>query len=231
MPPPKKSATSNFNKFVDNMCEYLSALPTINIVCIADQYLIEKRRLYDLLNFLVSLDICKRTSSHSYVWQGMSSLQTVIYNICFTTETEIAQNGVGPFFDVGASPTIGTLTHKLLAAFLFFGQKELSIKKLAILFVHDHGNIKPLLRRLYLVAFFLEKIGLVKHSELIGFYELNYNADQLRVKVLETMRDKGLFGLNTFEATLSRLDKGFLKAISTDRFECFEAMINQENIH
>ena len=227
--PPKESATSNFNKFVDHMFEYLSALTTINIVCIADQYYIEKRRLYDLFNFLVSLDICRRTSSHNYIWQGISGLNTVIYNICLTTETEIAHNGAKTFFDVGASPTIGTLTHKLLGAFLFFGQNELSIKKLANLFVHDHGNIKPLLRRLYLVTFFLEKIGLMKHSELIGFYQLNYDADQIRIKVLETMRDKGLFGANTFEATLSRLDKGFLKAISTDRFEYFEAMINTQS--
>jgi hypothetical protein len=84
-------------------------------------------------------------------------------------------------FAVGRSPTLGFLASRFLFLYLHLSVDILSIRDAIRVFRDGSGDRKSLERRLYLVLNFLDRIGVVSHTDKTSEYRLMLNrADIVR---------------------------------------------------
>ena len=214
---PKSSGgrKSDYGKFVNNLLTQCEKTPhkTLRINSLSIESGIEKRRLYDLMNVLLACDVCKRIDSHSFRWNGLQNIPSALQQISLHTEKKAATHDLEQLFLLPESPGIGLMTNHFLASFMYFGKVVMNIRDIALLMSVDTEKARPILRRLYLVAFLLERTGLVSHSQKIGEYIIDANILAIQKNTFLTLKQDGIFPAYSVEFMLSRIDDVFLKKL------------------
>ena len=170
----KSSRRNDFSSFIDKLLQHYEGHQgsDIQVNSLALDNHFEKRRLYDLLNVLAACDICSKYDTHTYKWNTILNIHRTVEKIAADFETKALSGTIEDIFRLPDSPSIGVITHKFIGTFLFFNMKIISIRDVAMLMAIDQCHFKPILRRLYLVAYILERIGLFKHSQKKGTYQI-----------------------------------------------------------
>lgn len=215
---------SGFSEFIDKLLRCLedSSRHYIQINSIATETGVEKRRLYDLMNVLVACGVCIKTDTHTYCWEGLARARAALAQNLREIELRSLSEPIDKLFLLPDSPPIGTLATYFVGVFLFTGARRLNIRDAALLMSPDEDHSKPVLRRLYLVAYLLEHIGILRHAQCIGEYELDADIDEIASSVLAGLARDGEFPPDTIEYRMNRLDGKFLRRLHEQRREEFE---------
>ncbi|KAH0791803.1 hypothetical protein GPJ56_004297 [Histomonas meleagridis] len=211
----------NFSEFVKNFLKsHENDVNTIiQINQLSNESGIEKRRLYDFMNVLVACGICSKFNTHSYQWNGLHCLNNLVSNISHEIEVRAIREDPTFLFNLPKSPTIGNLVNSFLGVFVYFGIPSFHIKDIALLFSDDEEKSKPMLRRLYLVSFLLERIGIMKHSTKVGECQIDVDLNQTMKTTFETMSKNSEFPPDCIEHQLNRFDDLYITRLRIDRRE------------
>lgn len=178
---------------------------------------VEKRRLYDLMNVLVACGVCVKSSAHSYQWKGLGSLFGLLEKISVDIEVRALNEDLDQLFVIRDSPAIGTLVVNFLGIFIYFGISSLNIRDIALIMTTDEEKSKPILRRLYLVAFLLERIGILKHAQKVGECMINTDLKALQKKTFMELSKERAFPPDCIEYQLNRFDDLYISRLKTER--------------
>lgn len=217
---------NDFAHFVDQLIEKSEGKPNLplQINKIATEYGVEKRRLYDLMNVLVACDVCRKTESHVYRWLSINNAQQAVRRISREIEERAIENGINTLFKLPESPAIGVMTAMFIGSFAFFSMTRINIRDISLLMASDARHYKPVLRRLYLVAFLLERVGLLKHVHKVGDYEITVNVKEIcEASLMDLLRD-GRFPPTCVEFMLNRFGVNYMTTIHAHRRESFDRL-------
>lgn len=211
--------SKDFSEFIDQLIRKYENNPssTIQINSLSMENTIEKRRLYDLLNVLVACDICTKADSHNYMWNSIKNGKTAVSRISYELESRAIRESVEDIFVLPDSPSIGLITTRFIGVFLYLNIKSLNIRDAALAMSSDESHFKPILRRLYLVAYLLERIGLFQHSQKIGEYELDVDIKSICIESLEKLAKSQEFPPDSIEYQLNRFGENYLDLIYKTR--------------
>lgn len=221
----------DFSEFIDTLIQqYDGKQSVIQVNSISNETGVEKRRLYDLMNVLVACDVCTKTDTHSYKWNGISNFPFAIKRIAKEVEAKAISTEIEHVFLLPESPTIGVMATTFIGTFTYLGLKCMNIRDAALLMSPDEERSKPILRRLYLVAYLLEHIGLLKHAQKIGEYEINADVIQISKESFVELQEEGEFSPDSIEYSLNRFDGNFMKKTHTERREDFMRQLQIKSI-
>jgi hypothetical protein len=208
-----------FSEVIDWIVRTFESHPhsTLQLNSLVTETGIEKRRLYDLVNVLIACGICTKTDTHSYLWLGLSAFRSTARRIAREIENRSMQYDLEKLFVLRDSPAIGVLTSSFIGVFLHFGPAEINIRDAAVLMSADEASAKPIRRRLYLVAFLLERLGLVKHSDAIGGYEFATDISSIAIEVLGELAAAQQFPPNSIAYQLNRIEKPYIRRLHANR--------------
>ena len=212
---------TDFSQFVDRLIQKNEKRPngTLQINRLSFEHGIEKRRLYDLMNVLVACDSCAKTDSHSYRWLALKNAKSAVERIAKEIESRAIDTPISDVFVLPDSPSIGLMTTMFIGAFTYFNVRFMNIRDVALLMSTDEAHYKPILRRLYLVAFLLERVGLFRHEQKMGDYELTVDVQSACEKGLVELAQEGRFPPCSIEYRLNRFDQNYMRAAYRDRKE------------
>ncbi|CAD8061514.1 unnamed protein product [Paramecium sonneborni] len=156
----EKSLEELSKKFVRCLIDYDE-----KIVCldqITDELGVERRRIYDIINILESLQVVKRKCKNKYSWSGFKTI--------YQTIQQYANKQVN--FDTTQHKREKSL-EVLSAGFiqLFMQHKSIWTLEEAAKYLGkevDQNKLKTKVRRLYDIANVLKSIGLIKKTHLIS---------------------------------------------------------------
>lgn len=214
----------DFKEFVDTMIQSNAVRPNpaIQVGEIALQSGIEKRRLYDLMNVLVSCDVCMKVDTRTYRWLSLGNVGSAIFRIAGQVEIAAREKCFEEMFRLQESPSIGLMATTFIGTFLYFNAQTMNIRTVAWMMANDRAHFKPIIRRLYLVAFLLERIGLFRHDQKIGDYRILIAVDEVcRTNLVRMGREKR-FAAESIDGYLNRLDEPYLRAVFGNRKEMLE---------
>jgi hypothetical protein len=221
--PPLKGQFSpgkhKFSEVIDWIVRTFEGHPqsSLQINALSSEAGIEKRRLYDLVNVLIACGICTKIDTHLYRWHGLSAFRAAAKQIGREIETRAMRHGMKSLFLLPESPTIGVLTSGFIGMFLHFGPAQINIRDAAILMSSDEVGVKPICRRLYLVAFLLEQLGLVRHSGSIGGYEFSPDLTMITIEIVSEMAMTKQFPPGSIAGQLNRIEEPFVRRLHIQR--------------
>ncbi|OHS95543.1 hypothetical protein TRFO_10429 [Tritrichomonas foetus] len=173
-----------FIHFIHNLISQQERNPSkkIEINTIYSHSGVEKRRLYDLMNVLTACGITTK-DVHLYKWNGMANFQNCLARIKCDIEHNYSKKSTEKdsmflplrLFSLPKSATLGTLTTTLFSIFMFFMKDTLKVRDVSLIIAGPTTKSTHLIKRLYLVTFMLEKIGILKHEIRGGDYKLMCN--------------------------------------------------------
>lgn len=212
---------TDFSQFVDRLIQKHEKRPnaSLQINRLSFEHGIEKRRLYDLMNVLVACDVCVKTDCHSYRWASLKNAKSAVQRIAKEIESKAIDTPIASVFVLPDSPSIGLMTTMFIGTFTYFNVPALNIRDVSLLMSSDEAHHKPILRRLYLVAFLLERVGLFRHEQKMGDYEITVDVPHICATILVELVREGRFPPSSVEYRLNRFDQNYLKVAYRDRQE------------
>ncbi|CAD8140000.1 unnamed protein product [Paramecium pentaurelia] len=156
----EKSLEELSKKFVRCLIDYDE-----KIICldqITEELGVERRRIYDIINILESLQVVKRKCKNQYSWSGFKTI--------YQTIEQYANKQLN--FDITSHKREKSL-EVLSAGFikLFMQQKSIWTLEEAAKYLGnevDQNKLKTKVRRLYDIANVLKSIGLIKKTHLVS---------------------------------------------------------------
>ena len=183
----------------------------INIINVAERYKIQHRRAYDLFNLLTALKVCRNVERGRLAWNAIGDAAKTVSSEYIKIETESLFKPTRELFDLGPSPSLGTIATRFMSFFVYFGVDRITLKQAIPMFRHQNCDIKSLERRLYLVVGMLKILNLLSHSKGSGEYEIALDVDAIRAR---GMKKKHAIALKaapwSLEATLNKLDDTYV---------------------
>ena len=219
----------DFKKVISHIMKILPKIPhdLIQISKLANQCGIEKRRLYDLMNALVACGICSKPTQHSYLWHGFGASKQTLVSI-FKEFFSYSQENLSNAILLKNAPTIGTVTSSYLSIFAFFLIQNLSIRNASIILSGDFHSTKSVLRRLYLVTYILECVGLITKTTFPGDYCLAFNVKSIALEGLTQMASESLFSPETIEAQMHHFNEAYMKSLIQTRHSLLMQILEEK---
>ena len=211
-PPPPAPMTEIFLRMITDF--EVSRPHNINIMSVAERYKIQHRRAYDLFNLLTALKVCRSVERGRIAWNSISDAVKTVTSEYVKLETDSLFKSTRELFDLGPSPSLGTIATRFMALFIYLGVNMITLRQAVPLFHNPNCDIKSLERRLYLVLGMLEIMNLLSHSKRTGEYGIVADVEAIRSRA---MRKKHAVAVRSapasLEASLNRLDDAYVHSL------------------
>ena len=138
----------------------------ISHVC--EEYNIQKRRLYDVINVLESVGCIKKTTVDAFHWAGFGNIPHTINKLLESFGFPNTSLLYSKLFSYNQHISIATLTQYFIICFFIFHRPSLDIKQVALFLSKENGRYKTTLCKLYQVTHILESAGIIEKSVIPG---------------------------------------------------------------
>ena len=165
------------------------------------------------MNVLVACGICTKCDPHSYQWQGFDVVKPQLISLFSTYFLKSQQQIYKSAFKLPSASSIGTVTQAFLAIFIYFMKQSLSIHDASIIMAADIQAARPLLRRLYLVSYLLERIGIISKVST-GEYLFSYDVNALVKEALNKMSKEESFNPESIEAQMHSFPDSYIQHLA-----------------
>jgi hypothetical protein len=221
----------DFSSQIDNLLRQFQENPQrrIQINVIAAEAGIEKRRLYDLMNVLVACGVCLKTDTHTYCWNGISSFLVTARNITAHTEQLAQITPLDRLFVLPDAPPIGLMATSFLSMYFYFGIGSINISHASVLMSQDEPHAQSVRRRLYLVAFLLQHIGILRHGQTFGVYLIMTDVSAITKEALSTLGMRHEFQTDSIEYHLNRIEDHFVHKMFKERQIAYAQILEMRN--
>lgn len=181
----------------------------------------DKRRLSDLYNIFDGLGAFDHVSDRLVAWRGLDSVAGVFVRRGVENEIRSHRETITELFCVGASPSLSVLVAKFISLYVYLGIDCLNIQDVSVLMAESSDYVKKILRRLYLVVFVLEQIGVIEHGFAYSNYVIKQPLDLIISEIFREVARAGLFPEDSVEALLNRLDIVYIRNLHMGRRESY----------
>ena len=182
------------------------------------------------MNFLVSLGVCFKSDDNCFGWVGLDNISDTIYRIAMENEKRSFIEDSNNLFNGGISPTIGNLAHKIIGIYIYYGEQQMNLKIIASIIAPMEEKARPILRRLYLVAFFLEQIGILVHTDKQCVYGFIPSCCPILIKVYDELSNVNINIPLAIFKMLNNIPNSFIKHIYNIRKKELNEKMVQSNI-
>ena len=192
----------------------------INIMSVAERYKIQHRRAYDLFNLLTSLKVCRSVERGRIAWNSVGDAVKTVTAEYVKIETDSLFKSTRELFDLGPSPSLGTIATRFMALFVYLGVDTITLRQAVPLFHNPKCDVKSLERRLYLVLGMLEIMNLLNHSKRTGEYGIVPDVTAIRNRGMKKKHTVAMRSAPmSLEASLNRLDDAYIQSLLEARRE------------
>lgn len=171
----KRSLNDSFRnaiqKFVSKAEEGGNNIFTISQM--SDEFQIQRRRIYDILNVFESIGLCVKTNADTVTWKGCSNIPKTFIQYQKNYMVTIADVPISRIILSTKCISMNQLTTSLILCFLALQTPTLDIKQVAYFLSRENNRFKTTLCKLYQISHILDSIGILKRSEKSGEIELN----------------------------------------------------------
>ena len=140
------------NSFDEMIKEMTSGDTEISIDHMVRARKYEKRRLYDLLNVLCTLEICAKVDRKNYVWMGKENVKNVLIEMAKRLELAVLACDDVSVLKISESAHLSMVVSSFMRVYFYFGVNALNVHETAKLLSSGKVGTKCILRRLYLVT-------------------------------------------------------------------------------
>ncbi|CAL8462389.1 g1922 [Coccomyxa elongata] len=175
---PQETAYSRKDKSLGLLCESFlreygqSATVVISLDSAASKLGVERRRIYDIVNVLESVEVVERQQKNQYKWCGLGHLPVTLAKIKVENFEERGNTGVGRCGD-RREKSLGLLSQRFIQMFLVApGDKVVALESAAHMLLEAEGTsadankLKTKVRRLYDIANILSSLHLLEKTQL-----------------------------------------------------------------
>jgi hypothetical protein len=209
--------------------EFESVFPSpFSVMEVSRRHKIPHRRAYDFFNLLQSLGVCSPTERSRLQWIGLQQIPRALAEAYNKFEISSGDSPLRVIFAVGRSPTLGFLASRFLFLYLHLSVDILSIRDAIRVFRDGSADRKSLERRLYLVLSFLDRIGVVSHTDRTSEYRLMLDrADIMRQALARRMEQSQSTSDMWLEPLLNRPIRWKMEQIYRQREAEFFAAVHE----
>ena len=222
----KPTDRQQFGAFIHRVIRQLQ-LSMSNAVRFADIADCDKRRQSDLFNILDALNVFGHISDKFIVWRGFGATTAAYVKKGVENEIKSYKCTIQEIFNVGHSPSLGTLVENFISLYVYLGVDCLNIREVVNLMADTPEQAKKVLRRLYLVVFVLEQVGLLVHGFEYSSYVLKQPLDVILTAIFQEVPRLGVFPEESVEALLNRLDRVYIRSLHKARNETYMAAVHR----
>ena len=189
----------------------------------------DKRRQSDLFNILDALQVFGHVSDKLVVWRGFGATTAAYVRKGVENEIKSYTHTIQEIFRVGTSPSLGTLVENFVSLYVYLGVDCLNIREVVNLMADSPEQAKKVLRRLYLVVFVLEQVGLLVHGFEYSSYVLKQPLDVILTAIFQEVPRLCVFPEESVEALLNRLDTVYIRSLHKARHETYLTAVQRFN--
>ena len=212
-----KKDSSDFSHFIADFVKDKENMKNseLSIQNIYKDSTVEKRRVHDFLGVLEASGITIKVSHNVLSWRGFNFYKKGLYNIARRFEEIALDNPSKEVLILQPSPSVFDLTTHFLGYFTYLGVKVLNIQDCAIALSHDTNKTPVIVRRLYLVAFILDHIGIIKRTNKIKEYMLMYNEDisEPAMAAIKELKSEERYPSTSIFSQLSQVTPKFMDSL------------------
>lgn len=187
----------------------------------------DKRRQSDLFNILEALEAFGHISDKLVIWRGLCTTPAAFIRIGVQNELISHNKSLTEIFEVSTSPSLATIVVKFLSLYVFLGVDTLNIREVVNIMGTSPDHAKKVLRRLYLVVFVLEQIGVLSHGYAHSQYVLKLPLDMIVSSVFQEVPKLRMFPEESVEALLNRLDLVYIRNVHARRREVYAIAVKR----
>lgn len=181
----------------------------------------DKRRQSDLFNILESLDSFDHISDKLVIWRGLGNTTAIFVRIGVQNELISHNKSLTEIFEVPVSPSLSIIVVKFISLYVFLGIDTINIREAVNVMGTNPEHAKKVLRRLYLVVFVLEQLGVVSHGYGHSQYVLKLPLDMIVTAIFQEVPRLRMFPEESVEALLNRLDLVYIRNVHARRREIY----------
>ena len=138
------------------------------ITALTKQFSFQRRRLYDVINVLEAIGVCKKTSVDMISWYGLSCIPNTIKLLQKEKNLDSSPRNLEILFPDDTCISISNLTKAYILCFSTLQSQTLNLKSVANLFSKQNGRFKTTLCKLYQITHVLEAAGIVQKTVVPG---------------------------------------------------------------
>jgi hypothetical protein len=138
------------------------------ITQLVDDFSLQRRRIYDVLNVFEAIGCTKKSSSDTFTWLGLNNIRPTMDLLQESSGAASADMPMVRIIPTEVSISMGQLTISFLLCFLSLHVTVLDIKEVGYFISRDNNRFKRTLCKLYQIIQILETIGIVKRGEKCG---------------------------------------------------------------
>lgn len=151
-----------------NMCQFCEEHRdfTQTITYLSNQFLISRRRFYDVINIMESMGVCQKVGIDSIYWRGLSNVKATLTDLRREMGIDNPEKTLDDLFTAEKLIGIGRTNAHLLMLFPALRVKRINLKKAAELLAHGVVKYRTMLGKLFQIAYIVRSVGVVKRTAL-----------------------------------------------------------------
>ncbi|OHS93390.1 hypothetical protein TRFO_11791 [Tritrichomonas foetus] len=164
----KSKHSDCFRNSIQSFVKYAETKESTEFVIsqICSDFGFQKRRLYDVINVLEPVGVCKKTSVDTIQWNGVSKVPHFLMRLQKKYHLNSADLSLEDLFMGGDEKciSIAHLTVSFVLLFFALNQRSLDIKQIGVFLSKNNGRYKTTLCKLYQIAHILEAATIFQKS-------------------------------------------------------------------
>ena len=169
----KAKNSDSFRNSIRNFIQYAESKETMAEYVISQmcsEFGFQKRRLYDVINVLEPVGICKKTSVDTIQWNGLHKVPQYLIRLQKKYRLNSPSTTLGDIFSLSDDKciSISHLTVSFVLMFFALKQRSLEIKHIGAFLSKTNGRYKTTLCKLYQIAHILEAASIIEKSIVPG---------------------------------------------------------------
>ena len=135
-----------------------------SITKLSQRFNIKRRRLYDIINVMISTGICEKGEFDCIIWRGKNQIYLTLKKLFQERHISDQTKTIDDLFPVDICVGVPNLTINFLLIYFALETQCLDIRIIATLFSRGTTRMKTTLSKLYQISYILCSIGITKRN-------------------------------------------------------------------
>ena len=179
---PKIKQNESLKTSIQHLVAFMEATPNVShaISILSQRFAIKRRRLYDIINVLMSIGCCQKSCLDQIIWLGKNQITEKIIQLKESKKLSDPNLTLSEMFPVNGCIGISNLTTSFILLFFALKTNRLDLRFISQYFSRQTTRYKTTLCKLYQICFILGAVSVTTRTTQVCEVLLNepyYNDD------------------------------------------------------